>query len=65
MSFLALDAMLGWKVKKYDGSWTEWGNLSDGVGDPTPGDATLPAGSAWALNNSTYTSMLQHARVVT
>ncbi len=51
--------MLGWKVKKIDGSWTEWGNLSDGDGDPTPGDATLPVGSQWALNNATYTDNLQ------
>ncbi len=40
MSFLALDAMLGWKVKKYDGSWLEWGNLSDEEG-------TLDSDSQW------------------
>ncbi len=63
MSFLALDAMLGWKVKKYDGSWTEWGNLSDGVGDPTPGDATLVVGSPWATNNDDYTDNLDQTNV--
>ncbi len=40
MSFLALDAMLGWRVKKVDGSWVEWGNLTDEGG-------TLPQDSPW------------------
>ncbi len=61
MSFLALDAMLGWKVKKYDGSWTEWGNLTSD--DPTPGDNTLPAGSPWSLSNATYTDNLNQGGI--
>ncbi|MEE8328425.1 MAG: rhodanese-like domain-containing protein [Thermodesulfovibrionia bacterium] len=40
VSFLALDAVLGWRVKKVDGSWVEWGNLTDEGG-------TLPANSPW------------------
>ncbi|MEF9437821.1 MAG: hypothetical protein L0922_03410 [Candidatus Mariimomonas ferrooxydans] len=45
MSFLALDAMLGWKVKKYDSSWLEWGNLSGEEG-------TLASDSPWLTNNT-------------
>lgn len=40
MSFLALDAVLGWKVKMYDSSWKEWGNLTDEEG-------TLAQDSPW------------------
>ncbi len=64
MSFLALDAMLGWKVKKYDGSWTEWGNLTND--DPTASDNTLPTGGAgdpWSLSNATYTDNLNQSVV--
>ncbi|MEF9427004.1 MAG: hypothetical protein L0956_07475 [Candidatus Mariimomonas ferrooxydans] len=51
VSFLALDGILGWSAKMYDGSWLEWGNLSDDEG-------TLESDSPWRTDNSTYTDIL-------
>ena len=48
--FFVLDALLDWPVMVYDGSWSQWGSLSD---DATK-DGELVAGSPWALDNDTY-----------
>ncbi len=54
MSFLALDGILGWDVKHYDGSWLEWGNLSDEEG-------TLESDSPWRTDNPTYSEVIDPA----
>jgi len=40
-AFVALDAILGWPVADYDGSWSQWGQLAAGPG------GKLDAGSPW------------------
>jgi len=47
--FFVLDALLDWPVMVYDGSWSQWGSLSD---DDTKGGELTDA--AWALDNTTY-----------
>lgn len=42
-AFFVLDAILGWPVSLYDGSWSQWGQLS---GDSTKG-GQLWSGSPW------------------
>jgi len=42
--FLALDGILGWDVAVYDGSWNQWGRMSD-YSDVTGG--ALPSDSVW------------------
>ncbi len=54
MSFLALDGILEWPVKMYDGSWLEWGNLSDEEG-------TLESDSPWRTDNPTYSEVIDPA----
>lgn len=49
-AFFVLEAMLGWDVMVYDGSWSQWGQLS---ADTTKG-GMLPVGSPWAVDNGTY-----------
>jgi len=51
VSFLALDGILEWPVKMYDGSWLEWGNLSDEEG-------TLASDSPWRTDNPTYSEQI-------
>lgn len=48
--FFVLDALLDWPVMVYDGSWSQWGSLSDNAAM----DGELAAGSEWALDNATY-----------
>ncbi len=43
LPFFALDAILGWPAVNYDGSWSQWGQLS---GDAANG-GMLPADSPW------------------
>lgn len=54
MSFLALDGILEWPVKMYDGSWLEWGNLSAEEG-------TLASDSPWRTDNPTYSDIIKPA----
>lgn len=54
MSFLALDGILEWPVKMYDGSWLEWGNLSDEEG-------ILESDSPWRTDNPTYSEVIDPA----
>jgi len=46
VGFLALDGILGWDAVVYDGSWSQWGSLSDQVAK----GGKLPAGSMWATD---------------
>jgi len=51
VSFLALDGILGWPAKMYDGSWREWGNLSDEEG-------VLASDSPWRTDNPLYSEAI-------
>ncbi len=51
VGFLAIDAMLGWKVKKFEGSWIVWGNLSDEEG-------ILASDSPWRTNKPEYSEVI-------
>ncbi len=48
--FFVFDAILGWDAMLYDGSWSQFGKMSD---NPDQGGQLSP-GSPWALDNSTY-----------
>lgn len=54
VGFLAIDAVLGWKVKKFEDSWIVWGNLSDEEG-------ILSSDSKWRTNTSTYSEVINAA----
>jgi 3-mercaptopyruvate sulfurtransferase SseA len=54
--FFVLDGILGWPVMTYDGSWSQWGKMSD---DADKG-GELPTGSPWALDNATYMEILNY-----
>lgn len=47
--FLALDGVLGWDVAVYDGSWNQWGKMSD-YADVTGG--SLPSDSIWRTDTA-------------
>ncbi len=51
MSFLALDGILEWPAKMYDGSWLEWGNLSAEEG-------VLASDSPWRTDNPVYSDKI-------
>jgi 3-mercaptopyruvate sulfurtransferase SseA len=46
VGYLVLDAILDWEVMAYDGSWSQWGKMSDN--EEKGGE--LPAGSLWATD---------------
>lgn len=49
VTFLALDAELGWPTKIYDGAWIEWGQMADN--DPAY-DGSLDPASQWRTDTS-------------
>jgi 3-mercaptopyruvate sulfurtransferase SseA len=49
--YFVLDAILGWDVMVFDGSWSLWGKLST---VDTGKGGELPSGSPWAVDNATY-----------
>ncbi|MFO7984202.1 MAG: selenite/tellurite reduction operon rhodanese-like protein ExtH, partial [Desulfuromonadales bacterium] len=56
--FFVLDGILGWDVMTYDGSWSQWGKLSD---DPdVGGELVAPEDSVWAVDNSTYMEVINY-----
>jgi 3-mercaptopyruvate sulfurtransferase SseA len=50
VGYLVLDAILDWDVMAYDGSWSQWGKMSDDVSK----GGELPEGSFWAVDSSLY-----------
>ena len=54
--FFVLDGILGWDVMVYDGSWSQWGSLSD----KTAKGGQLVAGSPWAVDNATYMEVVNY-----
>lgn len=59
--FFVLDGILGWPVMTYDGSWSQFGQLS---ADTSKG-GVLPAGSLWAADNSTYMGITTYNKTAT
>jgi len=49
ITFLALDAVLGWPIKIYDGAWIEWGQMASS--DPTL-DGSLDPASPWRTDTA-------------
>lgn len=46
--FAPIDAVLGWNVMVYDGSWSQWGSLTNQTGPVPDASYVLPAAlSAW------------------
>lgn len=56
--FFVLDAILDWPVMIYDGSWSQWGSLSDKADK----GGQLAAGSPWAVDNPTYMEVVNYNR---
>lgn len=54
--FFVLDGILGWDVMVYDGSWSQWGSLSDNAVK----GGQLAAGSPWAVDNATYMEVINY-----
>lgn len=54
--FFVLDALLDWPVMVYDGSWSQWGSMSD---DADMG-GQLTSGSPWAVDNATYMEVINY-----
>ena len=46
LEFFALDGILGWKAVWYDGSWSQWGQMSAN----SDNEGKLPASAAWATD---------------
>ena len=60
--FFVLDAILGWDVMVYDGSWSQWGSLSSVPATPADFDTggQLTVGSLWAVDNTTYMDVINY-----
>jgi 3-mercaptopyruvate sulfurtransferase SseA len=54
--FFVLDAILDWDVMIYDGSWSQWGSLSDNAEK----GGQLEAGSPWAVDYATYMEVVNY-----
>jgi len=53
--FFVLDAILDWPVMTYDGSWSQWGKMSD---DATKGGELTDG--AWATDTTDYMSVINY-----
>ena len=54
--FFVLDAILGADVMTYDGSWSQWGQMSDNAVKK----GELTTGSLWAVDNATYMDVVNY-----
>ncbi|MGW8161386.1 MAG: selenite/tellurite reduction operon rhodanese-like protein ExtH, partial [Desulfobulbales bacterium] len=61
IQFLALDAVLGWKAKIYDGAWIQWGQMA--TNDPVR-DGSLDPASPWRTDNADLTESLTYNRQI-
>jgi len=61
IQFLALDAVLGWDAKIYDGAWIQWGLMASN--DPAVGGA-LEDDSPWRTDNTLSESINYNRKVV-
>lgn len=56
--FFVVDAILDWPVMLYDGSWSQWGKMSE---INTGKDGELPPyASLWAVDNATYMDIVNY-----
>ena len=55
-AFFVLEAILDWDVMVYDGSWSQWGMLSDNAAK----GGQLTVGSPWAVDNATYMEVVNY-----
>ena len=60
VTFLALDASLGWDTKIYDGAWIEWGQMA---GNEASIDGSLDPFSAWLTNSATYSEAITYNKL--
>jgi thiosulfate/3-mercaptopyruvate sulfurtransferase len=56
VGYLVLDAILGWDVMTYDGSWSQWGKMSY----YTDKGGELPNGSSWAVDTQNYMDVVNY-----
>ncbi|MFH7319471.1 selenite/tellurite reduction operon rhodanese-like protein ExtH [Desulfurivibrio sp. D14AmB] len=54
--FLALDGVLGWPTKIYDGAWVQWGQMATSAEH-----GSLPPSSPWRTDNSTRSGVVEYA----
>jgi 3-mercaptopyruvate sulfurtransferase SseA len=54
VNFMALDAVLGWPVKIYDGAWIEWGQMAT---NDSAIDGSLDPASPWRTDNARTESL--------
>jgi len=54
--YFVLDGLLGWEVMLYDGSWSQWGQLSSNAAM----GGQLPAGSLWATDNTQLMDIINY-----
>ena len=57
VNFMALDAVLGWPVKIYDGAWIEWGRMA--TNDPAV-NGSLYSTSPWRTDNSNHSEAITY-----
>ncbi len=61
VNFMALDAVLGWPVKIYDGAWIQWGQMA--TNDSSIG-GSLDPDSPWRTDNDAHTEALSYNKTV-
>lgn len=54
--FFVMDAILGWPVQVYDGSWGQWGVMSANAAN----GGKLPAGSVWATDTAALSEVISY-----
>ncbi len=62
VNFLALDAILQWPVKIYDGAWIQWGQMAR---NESQYDGSLNAASPWRVDLPQYTEALTYNKTDT
>jgi len=56
LGFFVFDGILGWDTMLYDGSWSQFGQLSANASK----GGQLPVGSLWAVDNATYMEVVKY-----
>ncbi len=56
VGYMVLDGILGWEVATYDGSWSQWGKLSDRA----EAGGELPPGSLWATDRFDLSEVINY-----
>jgi 3-mercaptopyruvate sulfurtransferase SseA len=61
VNFMALDAVLGWPVKIYDGAWVQWGQMAT---TDSSIDGSLDPDSPWRADNADHTESISYNKTV-